>query len=84
MKILNAMELIEILKKVDPLTPIVFEEDHMETGFHYEPLRGFEEEVVRMTEVSCVDAFDGIHFKTKQLMSCAIEKPNAFKVLVLK
>ena len=84
MKTLNAMELIEKLKNIDPLTPILFECSDIETGFHYEPVTGFEEESVRMTEISCTDAFDGTRFKVKQLMSCSMEKPNAFKALIIK
>lgn len=81
---LNAMQLIEILKQVDPLTPIVREVFDIETGYILKPIEGFKDEIVRMTTARAIDAFNGTPFTTNQLRSCTIDKPNAFKVLVLK
>lgn len=81
---MNVMQLIEKLKEVDPLTPVVISEEDMEIGYHFKEIKMLENETVRMTEIRCIDAFDGTRFTTRQLMSCSKEKPNAFRVLVLR
>ncbi len=81
----TAMELIEILKQFDPMTPVVIEDYDMEVGYHFEPVKGdVRIQSIRSTNIKAVDSFDGTHFTTKAFLSCPIEKPNAFEAIVLK
>ena len=81
---LTVMELIEILKEQDPLAPVFLERNDMELGFHFKPIAGVKENVVKSMNLGSIDAFDGSYHTTRVFKSCAIEKPNAFKIAVIK
>ena len=81
---MTAFELIEILKNVDPLTPVVVEVNDAQVGYHFKQLRDFKITTIRMTEVEYRDYFVDKVIKEKRLLGCGIEKPNAFKALAIR
>ena len=81
---MTAFELIEILKNVDPLTPVVVEINDTQVGYHFKQLRGFKITTIRMTEVEYRDYFVDKVIKEKRFLGCNIEKPNAFKALAIR
>ena len=81
---MNVMELKELLDNYDPMTLIVVNKNDMEVGYHYGKVSEIKEVCVKMTEKTCVDAFDGEVFTQRVLLDSHMERPNSFMALEIR